>query len=73
MKTKKKSYSIYGTVYNCCFYNNGYAQGVRVFNNGNDLLFEFDEKINESQIVFLLKGFHIFSYNGKRGSVKTNN
>ena len=71
MNTENKSYSIYGTVYECCFYNNGYYEGVRVFINANDLLFEFDEKINESQIVYLLKGFHIFSYNGKRGSVKT--
>ena len=46
MNTENKSYSIYGTVYECCFYNNGYDEGVRVFNNANDLLFEFDEKIN---------------------------
>ena len=37
-----------------------------VFNDKGDLLFKFDEKINASQIVFLLKGYS----KGSRGITK---
>ena len=57
MINKKRSYTIYGNTYDCYFYNNGYDEGVSVFNDKGDLLFKFDEKINASQIVFLLKGY----------------
>ena len=56
-KNTKRSYSIYGQSYDCYFYNNGYDEGVSVFNDKGDLLFKFDEKISESQAVVLLKGY----------------
>ena len=59
-----RSFEIYGRVYDCYFYNNGYDEGVSVFNDSGDLLFKFDEKINASQIVFLLKGYSK-GYKGK--------
>ena len=66
MINKKRSYTIYGNTYDCYFYNNGYDEGVSVFNDKGDLLFKFDEKINASQIVFLLKGYS----KGSRGITK---
>jgi len=66
MNNKKRSYTIYGKTYDCYFYNNGYDEGVSVFNDKGDLLFKFDEKINASQIVFLLKGYS----KGSRGITK---
>ena len=66
MINKKRSYTIYGKTYDCYFYNNGYDEGVSVFNDKGDLLFKFDEKINASQIVFLLKGYS----KGSRGITK---
>tara|TARA_R100000808_G_C2152787_1_gene162487 strand:+ start:509 stop:712 length:204 start_codon:yes stop_codon:yes gene_type:complete len=66
MNNKKRSYTIYGNTYDCYFYNNGYDEGVSVFNDKGDLLFKFDEKINASQIVFLLKGYS----KGSRGITK---
>ena len=65
-KNTKRSYSIYGQSYDCYFYNNGYDEGVSVFNDSGDLLFKFDEKINASQIVFLLKGYS----KGSKGKAK---
>ena len=52
-----KSFEIYGNVYDCYFYNNGYDEGVSVFNDAGKFLFKFDEKISESQAVVLLKGY----------------
>ena len=65
-RNTKRSYSIYGQSYDCYFYNNGYDEGVSVFNDSGDLLFKFDEQINASQIVFLLKGYS----KGSKGKVK---
>ena len=56
-KNTKRSYSIYGQSYDCYFYNNGYDEGVSVFNDTGELLFKFDEKINETQAVVLIKGY----------------
>ena len=55
MNNKKRSYTIYGNTYDCYFYNNGYDEGVSVFNDSGDLLFKFDEKINASQSFSYLK------------------
>ena len=66
MNNKKRSYTIYGKTCDCYFYNNGYDEGVSVFNDKGDLLFKFDEKINASQIVFLQKGYS----KGSRGITK---
>ena len=46
-----------GSMEDYVFYNNGYDEGVSVFNDKGDLLFKFDEKISESQAVVLLKGY----------------
>ena len=53
----KRTYSIYGKTYDCYFYNNGYDEGVSVFNDIGKFLFKFDEKISEAQAVVLLKGY----------------
>ena len=52
-----RSFEIYGRVYDCYFYNNGYDEGVSVFNDTGKFLFKFDEKISEAQVVVLLKGY----------------
>ena len=60
MNTIKRVYTVYGTEYFCYFYNNGYDTGVNVFcEQEEESLFRFDENINEKQIIFLLKGYHI--------------
>lgn len=60
MNTVKRVYTIYGTEYFCYFYNNGYDYGVNVFaENEKEVLFRFEEKVNDKEIAFLLKGYHI--------------
>jgi hypothetical protein len=57
----KKTYNIYGTDYTCYFWNNGYNdEGVTVFRESDaDFLFKFDERVNEKETVFLLKGYEL--------------
>ena len=59
--TSKKTYHIYGTYYTCYFYNNGYDdEGVTVFREPEkDMILKFNERINEQQVVFLLKGYEL--------------
>ena len=59
--TNKKTYNIYGTEYTCYFWNNGYDdEGVTVFREADsDFLFKFNERINEKETVFLLKGYEL--------------
>jgi len=63
MDVKKKTYDIYGNCYICYIGNNGYDKVVSVFNEKGDLLFKFEEPLNNSQLVFLLKGYAI-AHNG---------
>ena len=64
MHTTKKTFDVYGTSYTCYFYNNGYDQVVSVLSEDiSEVLFKFNEQINESQVHFLLKGYHIGSNN----------
>ena len=60
-QTTKKVYDIFGSLYSCYFYNNGYDQGVTIFTERGDMAFKFDEPVKESQIHLLLKGYHIGS------------
>ena len=57
----KKTYNIHGTYYTCYFYNNGYDdEGVTIFREGDaNFLFKFNERINEKEVVFLLKGYEL--------------
>ena len=57
----KKTYNIYGTDYPCYFYNNGYDdEGVTVFREADtNFLFKFNERVNEKEVVFLLKGYEL--------------
>ena len=60
MNTVKRVYMVYGTEYFCYFYDNGYDTGVNVFSeNEKEVLFRFDENLNDKEIVFLLKGYHL--------------
>ena len=59
MNITMKSYEIYGKRYDCYFYDTGCEQGVTVFNAKGNILFKFNERINEDQIVYLLKGYRI--------------
>ena len=63
MNTTKKTYDVYGNCYVCYILNNGYDKVVSVFNAQGDLLFKFEEPINGSQLIFLLKGYSI-AHNG---------
>ena len=56
----RRTYDINGNAYTCYFYDNGYDKGVSVLNE--DLrapLFNFDEAVNEKEIIFLLKGYEL--------------
>ena len=63
MRNNRRSYDINGTIYICYFYDNGYDKGVSVFQDQvKDVLFTFDEPINEKEIVFLLKGYKLGTF-----------
>ena len=57
----KKTYNSYGTEYTCYFYNNGYDdEGVTVFREADrDMILKFNERINDREVVFLLKGYEL--------------
>ena len=60
MNTIKRVYMVYGTEYFCYFYNNGYDTGVNVFcDDKKEALFRFEENLDDKEIVFLLKGYHL--------------
>lgn len=61
MNTTKKVYDIFGSLYSCYFYDNGYDQGVTIFGEDGEMAFKFNEPIDESRIHLLLKGYHIGS------------
>ena len=60
MNTIKRVYIVYGTEYFCYFYNNGYDTGVNVFcDDEKEALFRFEEILNDKELIFLLKGYHL--------------
>ena len=60
MNTIKRVYIVYGTEYFCYFYNNGYDTGVNVFcDDEKEALFRFEENLNDEEVIFLLKGYHL--------------
>ena len=61
MNTSKKTYDIYGTAYTCYVVDNGYDSLVSVFDDAEKLLFKFEEKISNSELQFLLKGYALAS------------
>jgi len=54
-----KSYDVDSKRYDCYFYDTGCEQGVTVFNSKGDMLFKFNEPVDEDQMTFLLKGYSI--------------
>ena len=59
MNINMKSYEVDNKRYDCYFYDTGCEQGVTVFNSKGDMLFKFNEPVDEDQMTFLLKGYSV--------------